>query len=385
MTEVVASLQALLELQKKTDDSAESSSTTGLTWKIHKYLVFTTKHNSDQNGTSSPKSLENNMIDGERPNQHGKLEAKLKKFTHGELRRATRDFGNDTFLGDGTYAEVYKGWVNEKTYSPSKHNTGLLIAVKRLHNYKQSTISKLDLEILKEFSHPNLVKLIGYCLEQNDLFLVYEFMHNGNFQDHLDTGAIARLPLVTKVKIAVGIAQGIIFLHMTQNQVGADPSRLGTVSESRLDRHNILLDEDFTAKLSGYDITKLVHGGYPRNTLSDDNNEIGDYYPGFHPSQLQSNLSGFTVVFTEVLTGKQISNENEFQKTDDLLHGKISLIDIAYKCFQICYGVHSESKMLKILEQYIPACQNEDFATETFERKMRRAASSSEICLDQWM
>lgn len=78
--------------------------------------------------------------------------------------------------------------------------------------------------------------------------------------------------------------------------------------------------------------------------------------------RLQSNLSGFTVVFAEVLTGKQISNHNEFQKIDELFiqHGKMSLAHIAKSCFKSCNEVDSESKMLGILaeyEQYIPACQ----------------------------
>ncbi|KAJ0891523.1 putative protein kinase RLK-Pelle-RLCK-VIIa-2 family [Helianthus annuus] len=92
--------------------------------------------------------------------------------------------------------------------------------------------------MLNSFRHPNLVKLIEYCLEGDRLFLVYEFMHKGNLEDLLHS---ARLPLVTKVKIVVEIAQGIIFLQNTLSN-RTQP----TVSESPLYRHKILLDEVIT-------------------------------------------------------------------------------------------------------------------------------------------
>uniref|UniRef100_A0A251TTB9 Putative serine-threonine/tyrosine-protein kinase catalytic domain-containing protein n=1 Tax=Helianthus annuus TaxID=4232 RepID=A0A251TTB9_HELAN len=98
---------------------------------------------------------------------------------------------------------------------------------------------QFDLGMFQEFHHPNLVKLIGYCLEGKQLFLVYEFMRKGRFEDLLRSGDVARLPLVTKVKIIVGIARGIVFLQAPQfnptSQIGA--------SDSRLYRHKILLDE----------------------------------------------------------------------------------------------------------------------------------------------
>ncbi|KAL7592899.1 hypothetical protein Lser_V15G33128 [Lactuca serriola] len=208
--------------------------------------------------------------------------------------------------------------------------------------------------MLKEFSHPNLQKLIGYCLQGKNLFLVYEFMPNGNFEYLLNRGGVARLPLVTKVKIALGIAQGIVFLNKTQYKVGSFFS--GKIYESQLDRSKILLDEDFTAKLSGYDVTKLIQGCYPKETLHVRYPDIGDYYPGWsEPLELERNLSGFTVVFAELLTGISIPNEKSLQKICNECfinqHGKLSMDDIAKKCFQICNEVNSESRMLRILEK----------------------------------
>ncbi|KAL7592902.1 hypothetical protein Lser_V15G33125 [Lactuca serriola] len=126
----------------------------------------------------------------------------------------------------------------------------------------------------------------------------------------------------------------------------------GTVYSSRLDRRKILLDEDFTAKLSGYDVTKLIHGCYPKETLPVGYPDIGDYYPGWSESHwnYRAISQGFTVVFVELLTGISISNKILFKRICDL-HGKLSVIDTANKCFDICDEVDSESRILRILEK----------------------------------
>ncbi|KAJ0496045.1 putative protein kinase RLK-Pelle-CrRLK1L-1 family [Helianthus annuus] len=346
MTVVVASLQAILELQQKNDNFANSLGTMGFTRKIHKYLASMTRQNS---GSSTKKDGRNH---GEMSHQHGELVARdLKKFTYDELKCASRDFRNDTCLGKGAYGAVYKGWVDKMTYSPCMHDTGLPVAIKRLNSYK-----RFDPDMLKEFCHPNLVKLIGYCLEGEQLFLVHEFMSNGNLEDLMWSGAIAQLPLVIKVKIVVGIARSIVFLLKTQDEVKADPYDRGTICEYRLHRHKILLDEDFTPKLLDYDVTKLVHGHYPNNG----DLPYDDYFTGFKPLPLRTNLYGFTVLLAEVLTGKQIFYENEVEKIDEFLlqRGKMSLSHTANSYFEMYDDVDSESKVLTMLEEYekyIPA------------------------------
>ncbi|XP_076888503.1 putative serine/threonine-protein kinase PBL10 [Bidens hawaiensis] len=326
MTEVVGSLQTILELQEKSKHSSESSSIMSFPWK---YFVHTSKQNSDKSGTSSPMSLENNM------DQHVELVIPdhIKTFTYDELKLATRDFGDDTSLGGESYGKVYKGWIDKTTYSPCKEDTGLPVAVKKLDSYKLS-----NLEMLKEYCHPNLVKLIGCCLEGGSLFLVYEFMSKGNFEDLLRSGAVARLPLVTKVKIAAAIARGIAFLQKPElNQTWP------TLCESELYRDKILLDEDFTAKLSDYDVTYIVNGRYDIASPDYDGLEL----------VLQSDLSGYEVVFIEVLTGERVYKSN-IVKIDRffLRHGKESLHHIANLCFAICNEVDAEKKMVTMLKEH---------------------------------
>ncbi|KAI3797451.1 hypothetical protein L1987_32708 [Smallanthus sonchifolius] len=408
MTKVVASLQAILELQLKFDNSAKPSGIMGFTWKIPMYRPAVTIKNSDLLGTSSSTHQSEDII----------LQG-VKEFTYDELKLATKNF-QDKCLEKWTDKEVYKGWVHKLTYSPSKRRSGLPVVVKRIHHY-----SYFDRQMLKECSHPNIVKLIGYCMEAEQLFLVYEFMHNGNFDEILSSGVVARLPLVKKVQIAFGVARGILFLQKMHCYFGTDK-----MIKPMFERRDIMLDKDFLAKLSDYGVTdylsyyelylifkpvfeerhimtdkdflaKLsafgvtnVHDYYKfypilkpvfekrdKVLTADVTEKISYYIVAYESSRspprelLQMDLSGFTVIFAEVLTGRRILNESELDTIDDkfLQDGKMSLRDIARSCFEGCYDKESESKMLEMLEegvQYIPACQDETFYTanldETF-------------------
>ncbi|KAK9076752.1 hypothetical protein SSX86_005086 [Deinandra increscens subsp. villosa] len=349
MNVVVASLEELLQVQKKWDNSAKSSVRTVFSWMIPMFRS-STKENQDQRRMCS---TENNIDRASLTNKETVARG-LKMFTVDELRRATRSFAEDTYMGSWSYGEVYKGWVDKTTDSPSKNSSGMPVLIKSLcwNTTVKLEKAKLELEILKEFSHPNLVKLIGYCLSDKQLFLVNEVMPNGNFEDHLYSGTIARLPWVTKVKIAVGIARGIVFLHKTQDYVTTYMQWGSTTS----------------TKLSDCEVTKLARGHYPYTARDDNGLVYGDYYPAFKPFQLQSNLDGFTLVLVEVLTGKQISYDKEVEKMDDLLvqHGKMSIRHIAKLCLEICNEEDAESQMLALLEEH-EMYIFEAFATATTE------------------
>ncbi|KAJ0891542.1 putative protein kinase RLK-Pelle-RLCK-VIIa-2 family [Helianthus annuus] len=255
-------------------------------------------------------------------------------FTYDELKLATRNFGDDTFLGGGRLKKVYKGWVDKTTYSPCMENTGLAVAVNIFHHYNID-----NMELCEEFLHPNLVKLIGYCFECQKPFFVYEFMHKGNLEDLILNGTVSRLPLVTKVKIVVEIARGIVFLQKPQvNNASLK------VSGSLLDRRKILFDQNYKPKLLDYDVRALLGDRY----------YIAD--PDVKGSELvlQCNLSGYQIIFMEVLTGEPVYESSRAEKIDRLFHqfGKESLYNIAELCFEICNELDAKSKMVRILQEH---------------------------------
>ncbi|KAJ8546098.1 hypothetical protein K7X08_018681 [Anisodus acutangulus] len=107
----------------------------------------------------------------------------LRIFSFAELKAATRKFSSDTELGEGGFGKVYKGWLDERASSKSGRT---VIAVKKLNSESLQGFEEWQSEVnfLGRLSHPNLIKLLGYCREEKEL-LVYEFMQKGSLDNHL--------------------------------------------------------------------------------------------------------------------------------------------------------------------------------------------------------
>ncbi|XP_076939712.1 putative serine/threonine-protein kinase CST [Bidens hawaiensis] len=148
-----------------------------------------------------------------------------------------RDFTHDLRLGGGMIGEVFEGYIDTNTSPMSVVDGVLKIAIRRYDHYKIDHCHLkeefVDMTFLNKFNHPNLVKILGYCLEDEQLFLIYEFMENGSLYSHLITKDKMPLPWNTRVKIAVGIAEALLVLERTQKPVDIYPIML----------HNILLDK----------------------------------------------------------------------------------------------------------------------------------------------
>jgi hypothetical protein len=111
----------------------------------------------------------------------------LKKFSFIDLKLATRNFRPESLLGEGGFGCVFKGWVEENGTAPVKPGTGLTVAVKTLNpdglqGHKEWLA---EINYLGNLLHPNLVKLVGYCIEDDQRLLVYEFMPRGSLENHL--------------------------------------------------------------------------------------------------------------------------------------------------------------------------------------------------------
>ncbi|CAN0924257.1 Probable serine/threonine-protein kinase PBL10 [Linum grandiflorum] len=111
----------------------------------------------------------------------------LKIFKLADLKSATRNFRPDTVLGEGGFGTVFKGWIDEQTFAPSKAGFGMPVAVKRANQDSSQGLEEWQAEVkfLGKFGHQNLVKLLGYCSEDNQFLLVYEYMPKGSLESHL--------------------------------------------------------------------------------------------------------------------------------------------------------------------------------------------------------
>ncbi|KAF8046819.1 hypothetical protein N665_3392s0002 [Sinapis alba] len=240
----------------------------------------------------------------------------VKGFTFSELKLATRNFRPDSVIGEGGFGCVFKGWLDETSLTPTKPGTGLVIAVKKLNQEGLQGHREWLTEInyLGELSHPNLVKLVGYCLEDDHHLLVYEFMQNGSLENHLFRRGSHFKPLtwVLRVKVALDAAKGLAFLH-------SDPVK---VIYRDIKASNILLDSDYNGKLSDFG---LARDG-PEGDLSYVSTRIMGTYGYAAPEYMssghlnaRSDVYSFGVVLLEILTGKQALDYNRPAKEENLV------------------------------------------------------------------
>ncbi|KAL2551179.1 Protein kinase superfamily protein [Forsythia ovata] len=242
----------------------------------------------------------------------------LKIYTFADLKNATKNFNSDMVLGEGGFGTVFKGWVDSKTRSSSKVGTRMTVAIKKMNTESFQGFEEWQSEVnfLGRLKHPNLIKLFGYCWEDNELLLVYEFMQRGSLDNHLfrRNASIEPLSWDIRLKIAIGAARGLAFLHTSDKQIifrDIKPS-------------NILLDGNYNAKLSDFGLAKL--GPSKGNSLvtalfalllsstrfSVETRVLGTYgyaapeYIATGHLYVQSDVYGFGVVLLEMLTGLRV-------------------------------------------------------------------------------
>ncbi|KAI9111750.1 hypothetical protein K1719_017440 [Acacia pycnantha] len=173
---------------------------------------------------------------------------KLKKFSYKDMEDATRRFRTKNLIGRGGFADVYKGYLSHDTMNAAKPNEGFPIAVKRIRRLGSGGHEEWLNEIiyLSKISHPNVVNLIGYCREGHHRMLVIEFMVEGSLEDHLLKEDSSELNWNRRIKIALGAARALDFLHSYETPV----------IHRDVKSSNILLDADFNAKLSDFGLAR---------------------------------------------------------------------------------------------------------------------------------
>ncbi|KAM3369256.1 hypothetical protein ACQJBY_017263 [Aegilops geniculata] len=224
----------------------------------------------------------------------------LRIFTFAELRAATRNFKPDTLLGEGGFGQVYKGWVDEKTMNPARSGTGMVIAVKKLNQESLQGLEEWQCEVnfLGRISHPNLVRLLGYCLEDRELLLVYEFMAKGSLENHLfrKGGSVQPIPWGLRLRIAIDAARGLAFLHSSEKHVIYRDFKAS----------NILLDTNYNAKLSDFGLARNGPTGGDSHITTRVMGTYGYAAPEYVATghlYVKSDVYGFGVVLLEMLTG----------------------------------------------------------------------------------
>ncbi|XP_076913205.1 putative inactive leucine-rich repeat receptor-like protein kinase At3g03770 [Bidens hawaiensis] len=171
-------------------------------------------------------------------------------FSIENLAEATCNFDQSTFLGEGSIGKVYKGRLENGSY----------VAIRSLSLFKRYSKRnlKVRLDLISKLQHPHLVSFLGYCIDDggvedstsSKIFLVYEYISNGNFRAFLsDNGPERVLKWPDRLAVLIGVAKAVHFLHS-----GVIPAS----SSNRLKTNNILLDDYRIAKLSDYGMSVIT-------------------------------------------------------------------------------------------------------------------------------
>ncbi|KAK2992187.1 hypothetical protein RJ640_005674 [Escallonia rubra] len=220
-----------------------------------------------------------------------------RRFSFGELQLATNNFSDASVIGRGGFGKVYKGVID---------SGASIVAIKRLkpESHQGAPEFRTEIELLSRFRHSHIVSLIGYCDECHEMILVYKYMPRGTLADHLhkiDKSSNAPLSWVQRLNISIGAARGLDYLHT------------GTGFKDRVIHRdvkssNILLEEDWAAKISDFGMSKVGPANQSCTHVSTHvKGTFGYLDPDYHSTgQLtrKSDVYSFGVVLFEVMCGR---------------------------------------------------------------------------------
>lgn len=296
-------------------DSTQSSHTTSASGASK--VVSKTSNSSAPSTLTVPSYSERSTAESfPTPRSEGEIlpSPSLKAFSFNDLKNATRNFRPDSLLGEGGFGYVFKGWIDEQTLAAVKPGSGMVIAVKKLkpEGFQGHKEWLTEVNYLGQLHHPNLVKLIGYCLEGENRLLVYEFMPKGSLENHLFRRGPQPLSWAVRIRVAIGAARGLSFLHDAESQVIYRDFKAS----------NILLDAEFNAKLSDFGLAKAGPTGDRTHVSTQVMGTHGYAAPEYVATgrlTAKSDVYSFGVVLLELLSGRRAVDKTKIGVEQNLV------------------------------------------------------------------
>ncbi|KAK4355110.1 hypothetical protein RND71_024081 [Anisodus tanguticus] len=231
------------------------------------------------------------------------FEKPLRKLTFGHLLEATNGFSSESMIGSGGFGEVYKAQLRD----------GSTVAIKKLvHVTGQGDREFMaEMETIGKIKHRNLVPLLGYCKIGEERLLVYEYMKYGSLESVLHDGEI--LDWAARKKIVIGSARGLAFLHH---------SCIPHIIHRDMKSSNVLLDENFEARVSDFGMARLVNALDTHLSVSTLAGTPGyvppEYYQSFRCTA-KGDVYSYGVILLELLSGKRPIDPREFGDDNNLV------------------------------------------------------------------
>ncbi|XP_073264975.1 leucine-rich repeat receptor protein kinase HPCA1 isoform X1 [Populus alba] len=266
-------------------------------------------------------------------------------FSFDEIMKSTNNFSEANHIGSGGYGMVYRGMLP----------TGQLIAIKRC---RQGSVQgghefNAEIEVLSRVHHKNVVNLVGFRFERGEQMLIYEFVRNGSLRDSLSGSSGIWLDWRRRLKVALGAARGLAYLHELVNP---------RIIHRDVKSANILLDECLNAKVADFGLSKPMDNSELILASTQVKGTMGYIDPEYQKTLLlteKSDVYGFGVVLLELVSGRKpiergkylvaevsssLDRKEDLYNLHELLDPSIGLdtkprgldkmVDLAMKCVQ---------------------------------------------------
>ncbi|XP_010253958.1 PREDICTED: leucine-rich repeat receptor protein kinase EMS1-like isoform X1 [Nelumbo nucifera] len=220
------------------------------------------------------------------------FEQPLLQLTLSDILHITNNFSKLNVIGDGGSGTVYRGILPD----------GRMVAIKKLGKARDqgSREFQAEMEAIGKVKHKNLVPLLGYCSFEDNKILIFEFMANGSLESWLrnKSESLNVLSWNKRLKIATGTARGLAFLHH-----GVIPR----VIHRDVKASNILLDQNFEARVSDFGLARVV-SAYDTHVTTEIAGTFGYIAPEYAQSwrsTTKGDVYSFGVILLEMVTGKE--------------------------------------------------------------------------------
>ncbi|XP_065880285.1 inactive protein kinase SELMODRAFT_444075-like [Euphorbia lathyris] len=300
-----------------------------------------------------------------------------RQFSYKELEEATEGFSDMNFLAQGGFGHVYRGVLKD----------GQVVAVKLL----KSGGSEADADFCREVrvlscaQHRNVVLLIGFCFDGKKRILVYEYICNESLDFHLHGYRKVPLDWQSRLKIAIGTARGLRYLH--------EDCRVGCIVHRDMRPNNILLTHDFEPLVADFGLARW-HSEWNVSAEEQLIGTLGYLAPEYVDAGKVTekvDVYAYGVVLLELLAGKRIS-ELGLYKIQHFLsdwfhplaapspgHVLANICQLLDPCLEV--DVHEYASQLKAMGQAAALCLHPDPETRPAMSKVLRILEGGDMAV----